>query len=434
MRYPRDYQNPIFKARDKGVSRFVLCWHRRAGKDKTALNFTIREMVQRVGSYFYLLPTYSHGRKIIWEGIDRDGFKFLHHFPESIVAAKNDTEMRIELINGSIFRVVGSDNYDSIVGTNPIGCVFSEFSLQNPRAWDFVRPILRENGGWALFIATPRGHNHFFDILETGKKNDWFTQVLTVEDSNIISKEMIEQERREGMDEDLIQQEYFCSFEASVKGAYYSEQMKKCKNEDRVCRILYDPDRPVHTAWDIGRHDSNAILFFQIFGKEIRFIDYDERSGESVKFYVKLLKDKGYNYGRHYFPHDMKITDYSAERSRIDTFQDTYRDLFSREPDYKIVAKVDIQDGIESVRALFPRFWFDSEKCKFAIEAITQYCKEYDEDHKIFRSRPLHDWSSHCADSLRYLAVGLEEELPRERKSGSPWHLMEQESSSPYEF
>lgn len=264
-----------------------------------------------------------------------------------------------------------------------------------------------------------------WDILQTGKANDWFTQTLTVEDTKVLTKEQIDQERREGMDEDLIQQEYFVSFDASVKGAYYSDQIKRAREEERICKSLFDPDRPVHTGWDIGRHDSNAIWFFQMYGKEIRFIDYDERSGESVQFYVKMLKDKGYTYGRHYFPHDIRVADYSAERSRIDTFQDTYRDMFSREPDYKIVAKVDVQEGIDAVRHLFSRFWFDAEKCKFGLEALTQYSKEFDEEHMVFRSRPTHNWTSHCADSLRYIAVGLEEEMPKPKVNRSPWTLLE---------
>ncbi len=236
------------------------------------------------------------------------------------------------------------------------------------------------------------------------------------------------------MEEDLIQQEYFCSFTASVKGAYYSEQIKRCRDEERICKSLYDPDRPVHTGWDIGRHDSNAIWFFQTFGKEIRFIDYDERNGESLLFYVKLLKEKRYSYGRHYFPHDMRVTEYSADRNRADIFQDSYRDLFGKEPEYKIVPKLDIQEGIEAVRHLFPRFWFDDDKCKFGVEALTQYCKEFDEDHKIFRSRPLHDWCSHPCDAMRTIAVGLEDETPKPReRDRSPWTLMNDDHQNPYE-
>ena len=436
---PREYQKPFFEARNRGMKRFVICAHRRSGKDKTGINFMIKEMVQRVGSYYYILPTFAQGRKIVWEGIDKDGFKFLDHFPKEIMKSKNDTEMKIELVNGSILRVIGSDNYDSIVGTNPIGAIFSEYALQNPRAWDYLSPIFRENGGWAAFVSTPRGHNHFWDILQTAKKmeNDpvepWFYQVLTIEDTGVVSQEMLDLERKAGRDEDFLLQEYYCSFEASIKGAYYSEQMKACRKQERICRLPVDLDRPVHTAWDIGRHDSNAIWFFQIYGKEIRFIDYDERNGESLKFFVRMMKDKGYTYGMNYFPHDVRVTDYSAERSRIDLFQDYFRDMFGKEPEWKINKRRDPQEGIEAVRSLFDRFWFDEEKCRFGIEALTQYAKEYDEEHNIFRSRPAHSWASHCADAMRTMADGYEEEMPKRPQSRSPWVYMGDEFTSAYE-
>lgn len=146
--------------------RAVLVWHRRAGKDKTTLNFTIMKMLQRVGLYYYFLPTYAQGKKIIWDGIGSDGFAFMQHFPNYLVAGRSETEMQVTFRNGSVFQVIGTDKIDSIVGTNPIGCIFSEYSLQNPKAWDLTRPILGENGGWAVFVYTPRGKNHGHRLFE----------------------------------------------------------------------------------------------------------------------------------------------------------------------------------------------------------------------------------------------------------------------------
>jgi hypothetical protein len=204
---------------DGGVKRAVCVWHRRSGKDKTFINIMMTKMAQRKGTYYYFLPTYNQGKKIIWDGMDKGGFKFLDHIPESLIVRKNETDMKIELVTGSIFQVVGTDNIDSIMGTNPVGCVFSEYSLQDPKAWEFIRPILLENDGWAIFNFTPRGLNHAKELYEMARVNpDWFCELLTVNDTKeengnrYITDEMIESERRTGMSETLIQQEYYCDF------------------------------------------------------------------------------------------------------------------------------------------------------------------------------------------------------------------------------
>jgi hypothetical protein len=211
---PRPYQKPLWAAIQRGIKRLVVVWHRRSGKDKTIVNIVASESQKRVGTYFYFFPTYAQGKKILWDGTDKDGFRFLDHFPKEIIKNKNETELRIEFKNGSAFQIIGTDKIDSIVGTNPIGCVFSEYSLQDPKAWDLMRPILRENGGWAIFNFTPRGVNHGFKILQVAKDNPdtWFHQVLTVDDTHAVSQEDIDAERREGMPEELIQQEFYCKF------------------------------------------------------------------------------------------------------------------------------------------------------------------------------------------------------------------------------
>jgi len=213
---PRNYQLPFFKIMDKGCKRAVLVWHRRAGKDKSALNLMIKKMLERKGIYYYFFPTYSQAKKVIWEGIDKEGMPFLEHFPKSLIVYKNDTEMKIKLRNGSMFQLVGTENIDSIMGTNPVGCVFSEYALQNPQAWNYIRPILAENDGWAVFIFTPRGMNHGWEILQTAKKSEkWFWQILTVDDTKAIPKWKLNEEKDE-MPEDFFQQEYYCKF---IEGA-----------------------------------------------------------------------------------------------------------------------------------------------------------------------------------------------------------------------
>ena len=216
----RPYQKNIIEAIiDKDVKRAVCVWHRRSGKDKVFINILMGMMSRRKGTYYYFLPTYNQGKKIIWDGMDKDGFKFIDHIPQELILRKNDSEMKIELITGSIFQVVGTDNFDSIMGTNPIGCVFSEYSLQNPQAWEFIRPILLENNGWAIFNFTPRGSNHAKKLFDMARVNpDWFCELLTIEDTKdqfgkrYVTDEMIEGERVAGMSEGLIRQEYYCEF------------------------------------------------------------------------------------------------------------------------------------------------------------------------------------------------------------------------------
>lgn len=257
---PRTYQTPFLSAMDRGLLRAVLVWHRRAGKDKTLLNFTVKKMFERVGVYFYLFPTYAQGKKIIWDGVDGDGFRFLSHFPPEIIESKNDTEMKVKTRNGSVFQIIGTDNYDSIMGTNPVGCVFSEYALQDPRAWDYIRPILRENGGWAVFNFTPRGKNHGNDLFEMARENpEWFCQRLTVDDtirpdgSPVLSREDMDKERAEGMDEELIRQEYYCSFDMGVQGAYFFKQIQTAEEDGRVTGVPYDSRLEVDTWWDLGK-------------------------------------------------------------------------------------------------------------------------------------------------------------------------------------
>lgn len=215
---PRPYQVPLYNCLAKGYRRAVTCWHRRAGKDKTMINILAKEALKRVGSYYYFFPSYKQGRKILWDGMDRDGFMFQAHIPQEIRKKTNDQEMRIKLKNNSLIQIVGTDDIDAIVGSNPIGCVFSEYALQKPQAWEFIRPILAENGGWAIFNSTPRGLNHFHEIYRTAQKEkDWFCELLTIQDTKVLTEDDIQKERDEGMSENLIRQEYYCDFTASVE-------------------------------------------------------------------------------------------------------------------------------------------------------------------------------------------------------------------------
>ena len=396
---------------DSGCKRAVLLWHRRSGKDKSLVNFVTKKMFERVGSYFYFFPTYNQGRKILWNGMDRDGFKFTDHIPISLRKRTDNTSMLIETINGSIFQIVGTDNINSIVGTNPVGCVFSEYALQDPRAWDFIRPILAENGGWAVFNFTPRGHNHGKAIYDFAKGNPdhWYAQKLTVEDTKAIPLEVLEQERTEILAKDgndaLYQQEYCCSFEVPIQGAYYGNLLMQAEKEGRFCNVPYDPAVPVDTAWDLGIGDSTAIWFYQTTGQEIHLIDSYESSGEGLAHYIKVLQERKYVYGRHTAPHDIEVRELGTGKSRIEIAR-------GLGINFELAPKLSFDDGIEATRNILPKMWIDTTKCERGLNALKSYHKEWDEDNKCYKDHPEHDWSCHFSDSLRYLAVSYKKRTP----------------------
>jgi len=369
---------------------------------------------ERVGTYYYFFPTFNQGRKVLWDGLDRDGFRFMDHFPPAVIDGKpNDTEMRIRFKNGSIFQIIGTDRINSLMGTNPIGCVFSEYALQSPKAWDYVRPILTENGGWAVFNGTPRGMNHFWDIYQVAQTNNWFHQLLTAEDTGYPSKEEIERERREGMPEEMIRQEFLCDWASSLVGSYYGKVLKRAREEGRVGRVPFDSDVQVHTFWDLGMNDANAIIFCQIVGREPRIIDCYESSGEGLSHYAAVLKKKsmehGYQYAAHHFPHDVEVRELGTGKSRLETVKSL--GLIPAE----IAPNLPVEDGINAVRSLIETVWIDEEKCKDLLSALASYSKDWDDKARCFRSHPKHDWSSNYADSVRYMAVSLSVLMRRTR-------------------
>jgi hypothetical protein len=379
---------------------------RRAGKDITALNFVIRQMYDNPGVYYYIFPTYSQAKKVIWDSITNDGKKILDYFPEELVIQKNSQEMKIRMQakdgQESLFQLIGSDNYDTLMGTNPKGCVFSEYALQDPMAYQYIRPILTANGGWALFISTPRGKNHLWQLAELAKNSpDWFYIKLTVEDTEHIPLSEIEKERAEGMmSEDLIQQEYYTSFEMGVEGSYYSKYLDLARRDARVGVVPWENGFKVHTAWDIGVHDSTAIIFFQVIGQTIRIIDCYENNKEGLEHYANVLQSKPYLYGTHIAPHDIRVKEWGSGITRFEKA----RQLgikFTLADDYEI------PDGIEACRSLFSKLWVDEKKAEPLLKALENYRQEYDSKRKVYKARPLHDWSSHFADAFRYMAVSM---------------------------
>jgi phage terminase large subunit len=349
------------------------------------------------------MPTYSQAKKVIWDASTNDGFRILDYLPNEFIAQKNQQEMKIRLNNGSLFQLIGSDNIDSLMGTNPKIVVFSEYALQTPDAWDFIRPILKVNGGTAIFISTPRGRNHFYDMFEMAKTQpDWFVERLTYKDTDILTDEDIQKEIAEGMSEELAEQEYSCSFDRGVDGAFYAKLITKMRNEERILPLAYDPYKLVHTSWDLGWDDSTAIIFFQIDGDQIKIIDCEEHSNKTLHWYKNLLTEKGYKYGTHLFPHDVQQVDGLATGlTRKEILEDMQIPV-------TVVPKSFIVDGIEGVKVLLSsRILINSTKCMRLVKSLENYHREYDEKKKVYNNKPNHNEFSHMCDSMRYLAEGL---------------------------
>ena len=399
---PRDYQVGLFRAMEKEKKkRAILCWPRRSGKDITAWNYLIRQALKRVGVYFAMYPTYSQGKKIIWDTVTNDSMRFIDYIPPILIKKTNSQEMKIYLINGSLIQVVGSENINSLVGTNPVGIIFSEYALQNgTQAYQFMRPILAANDGWCIFISTPRGKNFFWDLYKMAiEQPNWYVSKLTLDDTKHVPLEEIEQDRKEGrLSEDLILQEYYTSFEMGVEGAYYSKNIDRMRINGQITEVPWQADSRVWTAWDLGMRDQTTIIFFQCIGTTIRIIDCYSSSDVGLEHYAKVLNNKPYIYAGHIAPHDIKVRELGTGVSRIETAR-------RLGINFTLSADLSVYDGIESVRNTLNKVYIDRLKCVDLINALESYRKEYDPRHKVYRNQPLHDHHSHYADAMRYLSV-----------------------------
>lgn len=425
---PRPYQMGAWAALEAGKKRLALAWHRRAGKDDLSLHWTATAAMQRVGPYWHMLPQANQARKAIWDAVNpRTGRRRIDDaFPMEIREATRETDMFIRFKNGATWQVVGSDNYNSLVGSPPVGIVFSEYALADPAAWALLRPILLENGGWAVFISTTRGRNHFHKLVEFAKTSpDWYGETLTVEDTGAIPMSAIETERKElaaergdQEAEAIIAQEYYCDADASIPGAYYGSHMTKALKEGRIGVFPWLPDEQVGTAWDLGHGDSTVVWFYQQpKGGRVRIIDVIASNGKGIDWYAKKLKERPYTYADHIWPHDGghgNIRDVGG-----DTLKTTAEKLGIK-PLRVLENDMSVEHGISAVRTMFPLCEFNTEPIPFddetpeaaklraerAHDALKGYRREWDEKLQRFKDQPLHDWTSDYADGMRYLARG----------------------------
>ena len=398
---PRTYQEPYWDAinSDK-YKRALHVWHRRAGKDLVDLNFIIKKACTEPGVYWYMFPEYKQGRRAIWEGITREGVSYMSFFPKEFMKGDpNQTEMKVEFKNGSIFRIVGADSTRN-VGAGPRGVVFSEYSLTPPSIFDYVEPMLLENDGWAVFNFTPRGENHAYDLLKMAEENPkWYSEVLDIRDTGIITEEQINDIRKRGAPEEIVQQEYYCSFEGAIHGSYYGDIIKMLDKKEQITAVPYDTGAMVHTYWDLGIDDCTSIWFIQSIGREHHIIDYYENNNQNLSFYADLLLNvKDYTYGSHNLPHDGARRELGGGRidDQLKKLGLTNVKVHPRTPN--------IYNGIQALRALLSTCWIDKANCKAGIEAVKHYRRDWDEKTNTYKTHPLHDWSSHGADALRLFA------------------------------
>lgn len=412
QRRVRWYQQAFHKAWVTGErKRLIEIAHRRWGKDEIALMATCELAHKRPASYWHCLPEYEQGRKALWDGVNpHTGKRRIDEaFPPEIRESKDEQKMMIKLRCGSTWQLVGSDRFDSLVGSGVAGVVFSEWALANPGAWAYIRPMIEENNGWASFITTPRGRNHAKGMYDAAVKapERWFAEISSVGRTGALTQQQLDEALQDYVglygDEDIAQaqidQEYHCSFNAAILGAFYAKQMLAVRNEGRICEIAPLSDRPVHTAWDLGKRDSTAIWWFQVVGAQVFILDFYMSHGADIDHYAEVCKSKPWARGIDFVPHDAMQQIWGMKRGRVEQMKD-----FGLKP---IVMPANrIMDGIAAARKTLPLCVFHP-RCETAngIDALEQYRREWDDDRKTFGDNPVHDWTSHAADAFRYLAM-----------------------------
>ena len=393
---PRAPQKLIHEAMDE--HRFVVgVAHRRMGKTVAALNQIIKaalENNQQAPRYAYIAPTYSQAKRVAWD--------YLTHFVRPLDAVANIAELRVDFL-GRRIQLYGSDNPDSLRGQYFDGVVLDEIGDQNPKIWnEIIRPSLADRKGWCLFIGTPKGNNHFKDLFDrSSKETGWAALQFKASETKIIDAEELDAARKE-MGDDKYNQEFECSFNAAVEGSYYGKLINDLEENGRMCAIDRDDLCRTYVAWDLGIGDSTAIFVMQVAGQEFRVMDHVENHGQGLDWYVEWLKENNWHKAEQLLPHDVEVRELGTGKSRIEVLRGAGLDC-------KVLPRLAVDDGIQAVRRLLPKCWFNMPRVKQGLDCLRNYRREYDEKRNVFYDKPLHDWASHSSDSFRYLALGLEQ-------------------------
>ena len=393
---PRAPQKLIHEAVDE--HRFVVgVAHRRMGKTVAALNQIIKSSLennQQAPRYAYIAPTYGQAKRVAWD--------YLTHFVRPLDAVANIAELRVDFL-GRRIQLYGSDNPDSLRGQYFDGVVLDEIGDQNPKIWnEIIRPALADRKGWCLFIGTPKGNNHFKDLFDrAGTEPGWAALQFKVSETEIIDKEELDAARKE-MGDDKYNQEFECSFNAAVEGSYYGKLINDLEETGRMCEITRDDLCKTYVAWDLGMGDSTALWVCQQTGQETRLMDYVENHGQGLDWYVNWLKDNNWHKAEQLLPHDVEVRELGTGKSRLEVLREAGLDV-------KVLPRLSVDDGIQAVRRLLPRCWFNMPKVKQGLDCLRNYRRDYDEKRNVFFDKPMHDWASHGSDSFRYLALGMEQ-------------------------
>ena len=393
---PREHQLKVHELLD-GKRFAVVVAHRRFGKTVAALNHLIREAVlneKETPRYAYIAPTYGQAKRVAWD--------YLVKYTTPLGGTNNISELRVDFW-GRRIQLYGSDNPDSLRGQFFDGVIIDEVGDQNPKIWtDIVRPALTDRKGWCLFIGTPKGHNHFKELRDRAEKEEgWGLLEFKASETGVVDEVELKQAKNE-MGEDKYRQEFECSFDAAVEGSYYGTMLNELEEKKHMQEIPREELSRTFTAWDLGMGDSTSIWVAQLVGTEVRLIDYYENHGVGLDHYVKWIKDNDYSKAEHILPHDVRVRELGTGKSRLEMLEDSGLEV-------KIAPRMGLDDGIQAVRRLLPRCWFNVPKVQNGLNCLRNYRRDYDEKRKIFYERPLHDWSSHGSDSFRYLALGLDE-------------------------
>ena len=401
----------MFKAIVNGKNVIAII-HRRAGKDIFCLQAWLLRGLQRVGTHVYLFPLYAQARSVIWDGMDYDGKPFMSAIPDALIMKRNEARMQITLFNGSKLILAGSNNYDSLMGTNPVTIIHSEFALHNPLARQYLNPILVQNDGLEIIQTTPRGQNHAFEVFEMVKDNPkYHVEHLGVDQTfkadgktRIITPEMIEDAKGRGMSDGMIRQEFYVDFEVGNLGAYFTRQIGDMEREQRVCTLRPNPNLPLHTVWDLGGTDATAGWLFQIDGNFINLLFLLHDSGLGLKHYLdkaeKIRQSIGCPWGNHFMPHDVRQKHQGWEHTESRLTQARKHGWL-----LQVTPTVAFEDGIEAIRYLFPKLRIDKQNCALGLRAMREYQRLYKEGTGTYSKTPLDNWTVHIMDALRYLAV-----------------------------
>ena len=404
---PRDYQNIILDAWiNEGYRKILYVLPRRSGKDYLAWNMAIDQCLEKPCQVLYCLPTYGQAKRCIWDAISIDGIKFLELIPPTLIDNMNGSEQKITFKNGSILRLIGADSYDtSLVGQNAQMIVLSEAALMNlEKVWAYARPILAASGGTLLVFGTPRGKNAFWHMYNAALNlEDWFVLKMGVDETRHIDEEILFEERAQ-VSEDIYEQEWMCSFNKGVEGQIFGRELEKARLEGRVGFYPPQPQLQTHLAIDIGVSDATTILWFQTPNEgngAIFIIDSYSNTNMGMDHYAQVIQNKPYRMGKYFAPHDLKVREWGGGAI---TRYEKARQLGI---DFEILDQIDVQDGIDNVKAYFPRIHINESKCKTFIDALENYKREYDDERGVYKPKPLHNFASNYCDSLRYLCMSL---------------------------